>query len=85
MYFPVKSFIIESDSVYLKCPFGNDIVWYEGLVINQEPVGIHKMYYSNGELQFEVDYNLKTVKEFDSIGTLLSEKKEKYMQRWKPR
>ncbi|CAN5442390.1 hypothetical protein BH10BAC1_BH10BAC1_17610 [soil metagenome] len=81
-YFPVKQFTINSDSVYIKCPYENDVIWYEGLVVKKKPVGIHKMYFPNGKLKFEVNWALKTVREFDSTGTFKSEKKKEGMSGW---
>jgi len=61
------------DSIYLKVPYDNGVIWYEGLFIKTDSLhklckgeggkyygkGIHKMYYNNG--------NPKAIFNFDSI------------------
>lgn len=68
---PVKGFDIESDSVLIECPYSNDTIWYKGVFIKKEPVGIHRMYYPNGRLKFVHNYNTGKVKAYNSQGKLI--------------
>ena len=66
-----KGMQVHVDSVYIKVPFKSGTFWYEGLYILKEPVGEHKFYYPNGQLQGVVDHANETFIEYDSKGNLL--------------
>jgi antitoxin component YwqK of YwqJK toxin-antitoxin module len=68
---PVKGMNVQVDSVYVKAPFHDGSLWYEGLFLRDEAIGIHKVYYPNGELQGLVDYGEASFVEYDSLGNLL--------------
>jgi hypothetical protein len=65
---PVKGFSIESDSILIECPHANGMIWYRGLFLKKKPVGLHKMYYPNGNIKFEHDYSTGIIREFDVNG-----------------
>ena len=65
---PVKGFSIESDSVLIECPHANNVIWYRGLFLKKKPVGLHRMYYPNGNIKFECDYSTGRTKQFDVNG-----------------
>jgi len=52
---------IYRDSVYMKAPFSDGALWYEGLFVHDKPQGTHKVYYPNGALHGWVDYTLSLI------------------------
>lgn len=66
---PNKGFGIRDDSTYVKAPYLNGNIWYEGLFIKYgTPVGIHKVFRRNGKLKAIVNYSDSTIKTYDSLG-----------------
>lgn len=42
-----------------------------GLFLKKQPVGLHRMYYPNGNIKFEYDYSTGIIGEFDETGKLI--------------
>ncbi len=69
---PLDDYITSNlDSVYAKGVYRNGSVWFEGAYINKNHVGIHRVYFPNGKLHGEIDYDKNTVIEFDSLGNFV--------------
>lgn len=66
-----KGMQVHVDSVYIQVPFQSGSLWFEALYLMKEPVGGHKFYYPNGQLQGIVDHENETFIEYDSTGNLL--------------
>ena len=81
---PVKGFQLKNDTtIYLIAPYPSGKTWYEGEFISTKtykskalnhyetfPLGIHKIYFTNGQLKGIVDYTKKSIIEYDSSGKL---------------
>ena len=79
---PIKEFHILKDSVHVVAPYINGKTWYEGSFcllpdslnsgnLTPHSYGIHKVYHMNGSLKGIVDYDNKTIVEYDSSGVEL--------------
>lgn len=79
---PVKEFQISKDSTYVKAPYINGQLWYEGSfcllpdktnngLLMPHRYGIHKVYHMNGKIKGIIDNSKETIQEFDSLGNLL--------------
>jgi hypothetical protein len=79
---PVKGFNVYVDSIFIRCPYFNNTIWYEGLFMNRKPVGIHKMYYSNGKIKFEHNYATARIKVYDKNGRFVEEKDDDIGKGW---
>ena len=75
---PPKDFHIHRDSLLVECPYSNDTLWYRGPFINKKPVGVHKMFYPNGNPRFEYNYKTERIKAFDKEGKFIKEVKDDY-------
>ena len=76
----IKGIIISEnfDRVYVKAPYNNGNIWYEGEFITPHlKIGVHKIYFPSGKLKFEIDYDNHTSKEFTEEGKLLEVKNQK--------
>ena len=61
-------------SVYVKAPYNNENIWYEGKVIKPNTrIGTHNIYFQSGKLKFEVNYSKQTIKQFTEEGKLLKD------------
>lgn len=71
---PLKGFITEQDTSYIKVPYNSGTLLYEGLIVrnNKEilPTGIHKVYYKAGGIKATIDYQSKNIKVFNENGSL---------------
>ncbi|MFA6261938.1 MAG: hypothetical protein WC760_10750 [Bacteroidia bacterium] len=79
---PLKGFQIADDTaLHIVAPFHSGQTWYEGDFISTKHfkskylshfqtfmTGIHKTYFENGKLRGQVNYNNKTITEYDSLG-----------------
>jgi|GEM_PF-2109862 len=73
-YKATKGFgICTEDTVMVECPHTNNKLWYSGLFINKKAVGIHKIYYPTGTIQFVCDYTRHNVQSFYENGKLKEE------------
>lgn len=79
---PMKGFGIYSDSVLIQCPYANGKIWYNRLFINKKPIGTHLMYYPNGKLKFEHNYETAKIKVFDKHGKLITIKDDDINRHW---
>ena len=73
---PIKGINVTGDSVYVKIPYKNGNLWYEGTLSEVESqrenyIGIHKVYYPNGVLHGLINYDDGWYKEYDTAGNLL--------------
>ena len=73
--FPLKGHHLYGDSVYVKIPYENGIIWYEGEYIRYGKkrfkylgTGIHIIRSMAGSTKGVIDYSRKTVKSVDSKG-----------------
>ena len=77
--FPVKGFHIYKDSLFIRAPYENGKIWYEGNFCLKPDTynngrlmtyayGTHKIYFRNGKTKGIVDYDNETIREFDSLG-----------------
>ncbi len=74
LLFPTKGFTLSKDTVLIQAPYYNGQLWYEGKFIKignkrkyhcsvlHNGVGIHKVYYENGNLRAEINYDNITLK-----------------------
>lgn len=77
LIFPEKGFSFWVDNVYIRVPYYNGKLWYEGefSIVDRSlktkctdrhvGVGIHKVYYENGDIHALIDYDKLTVKLYD--------------------
>lgn len=79
---PIKGFHISKDSIYIEAPDINNQIWYKGNFFLYSDIdntqrtyayGVHKIYHRNGNLKGIVNYSIKTIMEYDSLGNLLYE------------
>lgn len=69
-----KGFKCVVDSVYIKAPYMNGVIWYEGLFIQNEPKGVHKVRDKCGQLKSVLNYESNKVKTYNYDGTETSHK-----------
>lgn len=72
-FVPVKGILIDVDSAYLRVPYNNGSLMYEGAVVHREhgrgqPVGIHKIYYPDGSLKCLLNYPIDSLTTFTPSG-----------------
>lgn len=75
-FIPFKGFILHVDSAYIKIPYKNGNIFYEGKVKRQEKpfkphwicLGEHKIYYQNGNIEAKIDYDIDSIKVFNRAG-----------------
>jgi len=65
-----KGFDSPFDSIYIKVPFVNGEIWYEGLFINNKEVGLHTIYKKAGGIYAIADYHKSLVYFPDNSDTL---------------
>ena len=65
---PHKPIIVNSDSLYLKLNHPDGNIWYDGLFMDGEPVGVHNIFYKSGNLRGIINYEFGDYHEFDSTG-----------------
>lgn len=67
--FPRKGMRTNLDSIYVKVPYSNEQLWYEGWIGKGRVFkGVHKMYHLNGNLKARVDYSNLYLVEYNSKG-----------------
>lgn len=79
---PVKHFRTNRDSIYIRAPYENGSLWYEGYFCLRPSemnmgrlmtycYGEHRIYHRNGRLRGIVDYTNESIQEYDSLGKVL--------------
>mgnify|MGYP000706120236 CR=1 FL=1 len=68
---PIRGLTSTLDSVYAIATYLDGSIWYEGACVNNEWIGLHKIYFPNGELHGTVDHDKDLVIEYDSLGNFI--------------
>lgn len=65
----------KKSDIYIVSPYNDtsNTIFYEGRFLNNKRVGIHKIYHTNGQLKFEVNWDTHKCKEFDRSGKFMKE------------
>jgi len=70
---PHKPIKVNSDSLYLQVNHPEGNIWYDGLFINGEAVGVHNVFFKTGILRGIINYEIGNYVEFDSTGKKIIE------------
>lgn len=54
---------LSDEEITIEAPYPNGKTWYKGSFKNGQPIGVHKVYWTDGKKYGEVNYDKKKVKE----------------------
>tara|TARA_B100000809_G_scaffold231090_1_gene245962 strand:- start:90 stop:1043 length:954 start_codon:yes stop_codon:yes gene_type:complete len=80
-YFKSNWLYTKYDTTPVKFHYENDNVWYNGLFIKNEPIGIHNTYYATGILRMSTNFDKSEIKKYDRQGRLTILKKGEITER----